>query len=84
MSTINAKQMIDENGVPFYPITHLSLVRDESGNTVDGLLRDTAIYSETTNEDGLYFVDEDLKIGAYIDANGIHSPSILSYQLIND
>lgn len=36
-----------------------------------------------TSEDGVFFVDESLNIGVYIDANGIHANNILEYQIIN-
>ena len=77
--------MKDENGVPFYPRTSLRSVVDESGKSIlDYLNGDGIFYTAETVEDGLFFVDEDLNIGANIDDYGIHSPSILPYQLVND
>lgn len=80
---INAKQMKDENGNPFYPITHISLVRDDQGRTIEDFV-DSAIITENTVEDGVFFVDKDLNIGVFIDSSGVHSRSILNYQIIED
>lgn len=77
--------MVDENGVPFFPLTSLRSVVDENGKSIlDYLNGDGLFNTAETVEDGLFFVDEDLNIGANIDALGVHSPSILPYQLIND
>lgn len=77
--------MIDENGSPFYPLTGLSSVVDENGRSIlDYVNGDGIFFTAETAEDGLYFIDKNLRIGAYIDTGGAHSPSILPYQLIND
>lgn len=36
----------------------------------------------TVDEDGLFFVDSDLNIGAFLDSDGIHAKNILDYDLI--
>lgn len=36
----------------------------------------------TVDEDGLFFVDPDLNIGAFLDSDGIHAKNILDYDLI--
>lgn len=79
-----AKEMIDENNVPFYPVTHLSLVRDENGRTILDYINGGVVCSAFTEEDGLFFVDRDLNIGAYVNSDGIHSKTILNYQLIDE
>lgn len=81
--SVNGKQMIDENNVPFYPITHIDLVRDENGKTILDYMNGGIICAESTEENGFYFVDQDLNIGAYIDNEGIHSSTIIEYQLID-
>lgn len=36
----------------------------------------------TVDEDGLFFVDSELNIGAFLDSDGIHAKNILDYDLI--
>lgn len=82
---IPIKQMMDENSQEFYPVTHIDAVRDEQGRTVRDLVEGQgALNAAEVNEDGFFFVDEDLNIGCYVNATGVHAPSILEYELVND
>lgn len=36
-----------------------------------------------TIEDGFFFVDDDLNIGVKIDSDGLHSPTLLEYEIVN-
>lgn len=36
-----------------------------------------------TVEDGFFFVDDDLNIGVKIDNDGLHSPTLLEYEIVN-
>lgn len=77
--------MLDENDEPFYPVTHLGAVRDEQGRSfLDFVGQIAPISAIETTEDGFFFVDEFLNVGVYIDATGIHSPSIIPFQIITE
>lgn len=83
MPTIRVKQLNDENG-DFYPVSHIDAVRDENGCTVRDLLSGLGAlpFSETV-EDGFFVVDEYLNVGAVVNATGVHSKNILSYEIID-
>lgn len=81
---IPIKKLLDENDEQFYPITHLEAVRDEHGRTVLDLVGDGDLATAKVSQSGFYFVDEDLNIGVYVDALGVHAPNILEHELVND
>lgn len=77
--------MMDEDSQEFYPITHIDAVRDEQGRTVRDLVEGQgALNAAEVNEDGFFFVDEDLNIGCFVNSTGVHAPNILPYELVND
>lgn len=82
---IPIKILKDENETQFYPVTHIDAVRDEQGHTVRDLVESQgALNAAEVNEDGFFFVDEDLNIGCFVDSAGVHAPNILKYELVND
>ena len=82
--SINVKQMLDENGIPFYPLTSLSSVRDENGKSIlDYISESGVLITAETEEDGVFFVDEKLNIGLRLDTAGIKAKGILPYQIID-
>lgn len=85
MEMIPIKRLIDENGQQFYPITNMAAVRDEQGRSILDFLGQIAPVSAIeTSEDGFFFVDESLCVGAYINSTGIHSPSIIGFEIVNE
>lgn len=82
--SIPIKKLLDENDEQFYPVTHLEAVRDENGRTVLDLVGDGDLIAAAVSQNGFYFVDEDLNIGAFVDALGVHAPNILEHELVND
>lgn len=83
--SIPIKKLLDENDNQFYPVTHIDAVRDEQGRTVRDLVEGQgALNAAEVNEDGFFFVDEDLNIGCFVDSTGAHAPSILPFELVND
>ena len=75
--------MVDEDGVPFYPLTNLSSVKDKDGKTIlDYIVASGVFMVSETEEDGIFFVDENLNIGLSLDNVGIKAKGILPYQII--
>ena len=82
--SINVKQMLDENGIPFYPLTNLESVRDENGKSILDYLGNSGTFmTAETEEDGVFFVDERLNIGLSLDESGLRANGILPYQIID-
>lgn len=83
--SVPVKRLLDENRELFYPVTHIDAVRNSEGQTVRDLIEESGnLAVADVAEDGFFFVDENLNIGAYLDASGIHAPNILEYEIISD
>lgn len=82
--SINVKQMVDENGIPFYPLTNLESVRDENGKSILDYLGNSGTFiTAETEEDGVFFVDSELNVGLSLDTTGVKAKGILPYQIID-
>lgn len=82
--SINVKQLLDENGVPFYPLTNLKSVRDKNGKSIlDYLSLSGVLITAETEEDGIFFVDSELNVGLSLDTTGVKAKGILAYQIID-
>lgn len=63
------------------------LATTEKSSIVDAInevARSGSSYLVSVIEDGFYFVDENLKVGAYLDAEGFHAPNVLECEIINN
>lgn len=82
--SINVKKMLDENSVPFYPLTNLESVRDENGKSILDYLSDSGVFiTAETEEDGVFFVDSELNVGLSLDTTGVKAKGILHYQIMD-
>lgn len=82
--SVDYKQMFDENGIPFYPLSSLSSVRDENGKSILDYLSNSGVFiTAETEEDGVFFVDSELNVGLSLDATGVKAKGILPYQIID-
>lgn len=76
--------MLDDSGVPFYPITSLSSVVDENGKSILDYISESGVFSTAeTEEEGVFFVDANLNIGLSLDTTGVKAKGILPYQIID-
>lgn len=82
--SMNYKQMLDENRIPFYPLTNLESVRDENGKSILDYLGNSGTFmTAETEEDGVFFVDSELNVGLSLDTTGVKAKGILPYQIID-
>ena len=79
---------------PFLDTDNWQGVDDEPTEDSQNLVKSGGVYSaiqasmqdlhiELITESGMYFVDEDVNIGAYLDENGFHAKNIIEYEIIN-
>lgn len=77
----HAISLLIDSGIAGYDYVSEEIARLEAMIGGGGGGHDSHI--ELTAENGMYFVDENLNIGAYLDENGFHAKNIIEYEIIN-
>lgn len=78
----NIGMRYDGNGLDAAKVNaHFVEVLKASGVATGSVIDSVAVEVE---EDGFFFVDEQLNVGVKVDSDGIHAKNILEYEIIND